>query len=147
MGTKDGFKLIVKDTAKFFKTVPDLSYLDAFALKAFEYIGPYEDKLKSALKFCVNNQSSFPSIFEFQSVVDKLGKKPIDYIAKGVPDAREVRGCARCDHLGWLEVFNSEGNSTVCICPYCQGQGMHSNLPTCDLARSRGYTKLKERQG
>lgn len=98
----DEFKAIIRESAVYWKSRPDEIFMDAMAKKMLQYIGPYKDILKDAIRLCVDNASSFPSIRDLQACVDeckKKPKKPLDHIAQGSMDSRQ-KGCGECEHKG-----------------------------------------------
>lgn len=94
--TLQDFKKIVRESAVYWKARPDDIYLDALAVKMHEHLGPYPDKLKDAIRVCVNNQSTFPSVKDLQDAAAVVRKKPIDFIATKSIDSR-LKPCKLCE--------------------------------------------------
>lgn len=133
----DDFKKIIKDSAIYWKNPPSETFMDAMAVKMLQFIGPYKDKLKDAIRVCVDNQSSFPSIRDLQEAVAVVRKKPIDYSAAQTIDAR-VKGCSQCSNKdGYVRMMKGELDY-MAFCTCGLGQKLHS------LFANRGVISMSE---
>jgi hypothetical protein len=131
----------------FFKSFPDNKYLENFCRYGVKFSNTSPDKFRRALESILEHQDTFPSISDLRIAIEKLPRRPIDYIASNKQDSRQAIGCARCDHLGWVRAMSEDLYETVCLCPECKGNGLTANLPTQEQVLKRGYTKLKLKRG
>ena len=138
---------IVNKFKHFFKSSPDNKYLENFCRYGIKFSNTSPDKFRRALESILETQDTFPSISDLRIALEKLPRRPIDYIASNKPDSRQALGCSRCDHLGWVRAISEDLYETVCKCPECNGKGLTANLPTKEQVLKRGYTKLKLKRG
>ena len=134
---------IVNKFKHFFKTAPDNKYLENFCRYGIKFSQTSPDKFRRALESILETQDTFPSISDLRIAIEKLPRRPIDYIASNKQDARQALGCSRCDHFGWVRAISEDLYETVCKCPYCNGKGLTTELPTKDQVYAKGYTRLK----
>lgn len=137
------FLEIVNKFKHFFKSSPDNKYLENFCRYGIKFSQTSPDKFRRALEAILETQDTFPSISDLRIAIEKLPRRPIDYIASNTKDARQALGCARCDHLGWVRALSEDMYETVCKCPHCNGKGLTTELPTKEQVYAKGYTKLK----
>lgn len=137
------FLEIVNKFKHFFKTAPDSKYLENFCRYGIKFSQTSPDKFRRALETILEHQDTFPSISDLRVAIEKLPRRPIDYIALNTKDARQALGCPRCDHLGWVRALSEDMYETVCKCPHCNGKGLTTELPTKEQVYAKGYTKLK----
>lgn len=140
------FKQILQDSVTYWKIPPSSDFIDSMAKKLLEYIGPYKDILKDAIRVCVDNHSTFPSIADMQKAADVVKKKPIDHIAKMQADARakNLPGCKDCKYGGYVRMMK-DGYEYTAVCDLC-ALGKHiantSRLRTRTDALKEGFEKF-----
>lgn len=137
------FLEIVNKFKHFFKSSPDNKYLENFCRYGIKFSQTSPDKFRRALEAILETQDTFPSISDLRIAIEKLPRRPIDFIASNKQDARQALGCSRCDHCGWVRAISDDMYETVCKCPHCNGKGLTIELPTKEQVYQKGYTKLK----
>lgn len=140
------FLEIVNKFKHFFKTAPDSKYLENFCRYGIKFSQTSPDKFRRALESLLESQDTFPSIADLKVAIEKLPRRPIDYIANNTQDSRTDYGCSRCDYKGYLIAIDSSHYETICKCPYCYGKGLNKELPTKEQVFAKGYTKFKIRK-
>lgn len=144
------FKRLIKESSVYWKNPADEKFIDAMSKKLLEYIGPYKDKLQNALRYCVNNQSSFPSIKDVQDAADALRKRPIDHIAAGTPDSRSFVPAAACSDCsgGLVRMFHLSRSENYGYCDCARGRQLQETgrgLVTWKELKLLGFRKRGEK--
>ena len=128
----------------FFKSFPDNKYIENFCRYGIKFSKTSPDKFRRALEALLESQDTFPSINDLKIAIEKLPKRPIDYIAQQTVDSRQTYGCQSCDHYGYVRAINEHNfYETICICPVCNGRGLTKDLPSKERVVALGYTKIK----
>lgn len=150
---QDQFIDIALRANKFFRSPETEEYVRNFCLKALKKIGPYPDKFRRILDFCLDNQTRFPSVSEFNHASENLPRRPIDHIAQGSSDSRiSAVSCKLCNSTGLQRLLHSVTGQEAfgyCSCAIgkdLQAKGTHLVAWADDLRRDGFVTARQYRE-
>jgi hypothetical protein len=147
---QDQFIDIALRANKFFRSPETEEYVRNFCLKAIKKIGPYPDKFRRILDFCLDNQTRFPSVSEFNHASENLPRRPIDYIAQKPTDSRSYAiACDPCRSTGLQRLLHSvTGREAFGYCSCAIGKDLQTKgtqlVALAEDLRRDGFITVKQ---